>query len=58
MFLERGKNLFEMTEITTGSTQNAFTEIVANSPKALTEKQIVVKGAYSLLMKMKNTSDE
>lgn len=58
VFLERGKNLFEMTEVTTGSTQNAFTEIAVNSTKALIEKQIVVKGAYSLLMKMKNTSDE
>ena len=58
IFLERGKNLFEITEVTPGSTENSFTEITGKSSEALADKPIVVKGAYSLLMKMKNTSEE
>lgn len=58
VFLERGKNLFEMTEVTAGSTQNDFTEITGRSEEALTDKPVVIKGAYNLLMKLKNTSEE
>lgn len=58
VFVEKGKNLFEMTEVTTGSTQNSFTEVAGRSAETLAEKPVVVKGAYSLLMKLKNTSEE
>ena len=47
-----------MTKVETGSTQNDFTEVSGISVKSLTDKKIAVKGAYSLLMKLKNTTDE
>jgi membrane fusion protein, heavy metal efflux system len=58
VFVEKSKNVFEMTKVETGSTQNDFTEISDVSVKSLTDKKIAVKGAYSLLMKLKNTTDE
>jgi membrane fusion protein, heavy metal efflux system len=58
VFVEKGKNIFEITEVITGSTQNGFTQITDEAVKTLTDKKIVVSGAYNLLMKMKNTSDE
>lgn len=58
VFVEKGRNQFEQTEVMTGATQDNFTEISPASIKALGDQKIVVKGAYSLLMKMKNTSDE
>ena len=58
VFVEKGKNLFEITEVTTGTTQDGFTEIGNETVKNLTDKKIAVKGAYSLLMRMKNTEEE
>jgi membrane fusion protein, heavy metal efflux system len=58
VFVEKGKNIFEITEVITDSTQNGFTQITDEAVKTLTDKKIVVSGAYNLLMKMKNTSDE
>jgi membrane fusion protein, heavy metal efflux system len=58
VFVEKSKNVFEMTKVETGSTQNDFTEVSGISVKSLTDKKIAVKGAYSLLMKLKNTTDE
>lgn len=58
VFVKKDKNIFELTEVTTGNTQNGFTEIDSSSVKSLMDKKIALKGAYSLLMKMKNTSDE
>jgi membrane fusion protein, heavy metal efflux system len=58
VFVEKGKNIFDITEVMTGNTQDEFTEINGAWVKALLDKRVAVKGAYSLLMKMKNTSDE
>lgn len=49
---------YEMTEVQTGNTENGFTEIIPNNESDLPNKNIAIKGAYSLLMKMKNTSEE
>ncbi|MBI4945404.1 MAG: efflux RND transporter periplasmic adaptor subunit [Bacteroidetes bacterium] len=57
-FAVKGNNEFEMEEVNTGNTENGFTEIILNDTNGLSEKNIVSKGAYNLLMKMKNTSDE
>ena len=54
IFVEKGTNQFEMKEITTGNTENEFTEIISED---LNEATIVIKGAYSLLMKMKNVEE-
>jgi cobalt-zinc-cadmium efflux system membrane fusion protein len=48
-------NHFEMTEVKTGSTENGVIEII--NADQIPDKNIVLKGAYSLLMKMKNTED-
>jgi membrane fusion protein, heavy metal efflux system len=55
-FIAKGKNQFEMLEIKTGSTENGFTEVITNENFA--KETFVLKGAYNLLMKMKNTADE
>lgn len=62
IFLEKRKNgtdgyQYEMTEIKTGNTENGFTEIISVA-KEQADEIFVTKGAYSLLMKMKNTPEE
>ncbi|MFL5752657.1 MAG: efflux RND transporter periplasmic adaptor subunit [Bacteroidia bacterium] len=54
VFIQKDKNSFEMQEVKTGSTENGYIEITSDQ---LSTKNIVVKGAYSLLMKMKNTEE-
>jgi cobalt-zinc-cadmium efflux system membrane fusion protein len=49
---------FIMTEISKGVTENGFTQIKTPSPPELKNKQIVLKGAYSLLSKLKNSEEE
>ncbi len=55
IFIDKGNKQYEITEVNTGNTENGFTEIVSAANFA--NKSIVLKGAYSLLMKMKNTED-
>lgn len=56
VFIDNGKGNYEMKEIKTGLTENGFTEIT--NSETLNNKPIVTKGAYSLLMSLKNTADE
>lgn len=56
VFIAKGKNQFEMLEIKTGNTENGFTEV--DIDENLAKEIFVLKGAYNLLMKMKNTSEE
>lgn len=56
VFIEKGNRQFEMTEVQIGNTENGFTEIV--DTENLTNKNIVVNGAYNLLMVLKNTDEE
>jgi membrane fusion protein, heavy metal efflux system len=55
-FITKGKNQFEMVEVKTGSSENGFVEIITDDK--LINENFVIKGAYNLLMKMKNTDDE
>jgi membrane fusion protein, heavy metal efflux system len=55
IFIDKGNKRYEMAEVTIGNSENGFTEIT--SAADLANKPIVVKGAYSLLMKMKNTEE-
>jgi len=55
IFIDKGNKQYEMTPVTVGNTENGFTEIASATDFA--NKNIVVKGAYDLLMKMKNTED-
>ena len=54
IYLSKGNNVFEMLEVKTGNAENSFIEILSND---ISNKNIVVKGAYSLLMKMKNNEE-
>ena len=55
IFIDKGNKQYDMTEVQTANTENGFTEITSTAD--LANKNIVVKGAYSLLMKMKNKED-
>ena len=55
IFIDNGNKQYEMTEVSIGNSENGFTEIVSATDFA--NKNIVVKGAYWLLMKMKNTEE-
>jgi cobalt-zinc-cadmium efflux system membrane fusion protein len=56
IFVVVNKNQFQMTEVKTGNSENGFIEILDN--EQLTKNSIVTKGAYTLLMKLKNKVDE
>ena len=54
VFIAKQNKQFEMKEVTIGNSENEFTEILSEN---LNTNSIVVKGAYTLLMKMKNVED-
>lgn len=54
IFVAKQNKQFEMKEIRIGTAENGFTEILSDD---LNEATIVIKGAYSLLMKMKNVEE-
>ncbi|MBS1607943.1 MAG: efflux RND transporter periplasmic adaptor subunit [Bacteroidetes bacterium] len=58
VFIDKGNNQFEIAEVTSGNSEDGFTEIDNDSANKLKSQAIVVKGAYNLLMKMKNTAGE
>jgi len=55
-FLAKENNRFEMQEVQTGNSENGYTEIIGAEKWA--GQIFVTKNAYSLLMALKNTSDE
>lgn len=55
VFIAKESNQFEMLQVQTGNTENGFTEIIGDN---LTNQTLVTKGAYNLLMTMKNKSEE
>jgi len=55
VFSQIDKNNFAMHEVTTQNTENGFTQITFKENDEMTNKIFVTKGAYTLLMKMKNT---
>lgn len=56
VFVQAGAGTYQMQEVTTGNTENGFTELRGDASQ-YAGKKFVVKGAYSLLMKMKNTEE-
>lgn len=56
IFLANNKNQYTMTEVKTAATENNFIEIL--EADKIESKKVVTKGAYTLLMKLKNKSDE
>jgi cobalt-zinc-cadmium efflux system membrane fusion protein len=62
LYVLKGKNKeashFEMMEVVKGVTENGFSEITFIENINSTDLQIVTKGAFSLLAKMKNTEED
>ena len=56
IFIENKPGNYDMVEITTGTKENGFTEVLVTEP--LTTESIVLKGAYTLLMSLKNKAEE
>ncbi len=56
VFIAREKNVFELTEVTTGAKENGFIEI--KNATEFSNKSIVIKSAYTLLMALKNKAEE
>lgn len=56
VFVEKGDKQYEMQEVQIGNAENGFTEII--DAEKLENKNIVVKGAYNLLMVLKNTDED
>ncbi|MBD1395111.1 efflux RND transporter periplasmic adaptor subunit [Mucilaginibacter glaciei] len=56
-FKVKGKNTYEIVEIKPGVAKDGYIELLANSSE-LRGQTFVTKGAYSLLMKMKNTGED
>lgn len=54
VFVAMSANEFEMTEVITGTSENGLVEITKG---LVANQEYAVKGAYSLLMKMKNTEE-
>ena len=56
VFAEAGENTFEMLNVSTGITQDGYLEIT--DATRIASRKIVLKGAYTLLMALKNKSEE
>jgi cobalt-zinc-cadmium efflux system membrane fusion protein len=56
VFVTINKNQFRMTEVKTGNSENGSVEIL--NPEPIQDKKIVTKGAYTILMTLKNKTDE
>jgi len=56
IFVKKSNNQYEMTEVVLGISENGFTAIT--TAEAIKDKEIVIKGAYTLLMQLKNKADE
>lgn len=58
VFTQSDKNKYKMGEVIPKNTENGFTQISFANNSDLSNKIFVTKGAYTLLMKMKNTEEE
>ncbi|MCD1117639.1 efflux RND transporter periplasmic adaptor subunit [Chryseobacterium turcicum] len=56
VFVEEKKQTYRLTPVTVGETENGFVQIM--NADDFKNKKIVIKNAYTLLMKLKNTADE
>jgi cobalt-zinc-cadmium efflux system membrane fusion protein len=56
VFVKKSDTSFEMMPIKIGSIGNGFAEVL--NAESFKEKQLVAKGAYTLLMSLKNKSEE
>lgn len=56
VFVEKGKSVFEMVQVTAGSVENGNVDIQSQSINLL-EQRLISKNAYAALMKMENKSE-
>jgi len=56
VFIKKRNTQFQMTEVNTGNTENGFIEIL--NAENFVSGELVIKGAYSILMSLKNKSEE
>lgn len=56
VFVKKGGMEFEMKSVETGVKENKYAEVINSA--AFADKEIVTKGAYTLLMSLKNKSEE
>ncbi len=56
VFVKKSKKQFELTEVQTGISEKGLTEIL--NGEALQQKEIVGKGAYTVLMSLKNKTED
>lgn len=57
VFIVKDKFTFRLVEVLKGSSENGYTEIITTAGNSLNNLQVVTKGAYSLLMQLKNKSE-
>jgi len=57
VFIVKDKFTFRLVEVLKGSSENGYTEIITTAGKSLNNLQVVTKGAYSLLMQLKNKTE-
>lgn len=57
-FVRKDNNIFEILPLKTGARENGYVQIAATDGSDLARLEFVTKGAYSLLMKLKNTGEE
>lgn len=57
IFRDKGNYQYDMVEVVIGETENGFTEIISPEISQLKNDQYVIKGAYALLMSLKNKAD-
>ena len=55
VFVEKEKRTYEMVEISTGQKENNNIQIL--NDQNIKDQKVVIKGAYTLLMKMKNVEE-
>lgn len=58
VFIQTENNRYLMQEVSTQQTEKGFTQITFPDNEDISDKIFVTKGAYTLLMKLKNTEDE
>lgn len=57
VFTTENDRSFQLLEILKGSSEKGFTEIIVDDGAPLSKQRIVTKGAYALLMQLKNKSE-
>ncbi len=58
VFLDLGNKKYEMKEVLTQNSENGVTQISFADNTSISNQLFVTKGAYTLLMKLKNTEEE